>query len=71
MSKQAYSDDRFGDKVESSAKAAGREALTPALQLYYAQADDKTPLWAKALIYAALLYFIIPARCRARSYLCR
>lgn len=60
MSKQSYSDDNFWDKVETSAKDAGREALRPAFQLYYAQADDKTPLWAKALIWSALVYFIIP-----------
>ena len=60
MSKQDYSEDNFWDKVETSAKAAGRETLRPALQLYYAQAQEKTPAWAKALVYSALAYFIIP-----------
>lgn len=61
MSKQStYSDDSFWDKVGSSAKAAGEKALTPAFQLYYAQEQENTPGWAKALIYSALAYFIIP-----------
>ena len=60
MSKQSYSEDSFWDKIETSAKAAGREALTPALRLYYAQAQEKTPAYAKALIYSALAYFILP-----------
>lgn len=58
--KPAYSDDSFWDKVESSAKAAGRKGLKPALQLYYAQAEEKTPTAAKALVYSALAYFIWP-----------
>ena len=59
--KPSYSDDSFWDKAESSTKAAGKKALTPALQLYYAQAEEKTPAWAKTLVYSALAYFIWPA----------
>lgn len=55
-----FSEEGFWDKVETSAKAAGREALRPALQLYYAQTREETPAWAKALVYSALAYFIIP-----------
>ena len=60
MSKQSYSEEGFWDKVETSAKTAGREVLRPALQLYYVQTREETPTWAKALIYSALGYFIIP-----------
>lgn len=60
MFKQDYSDDSFWDKVGSSAKAAGKKALTPAFQLYYAQEQDETPGWAKALVYSSLAYFILP-----------
>ena len=72
MSKQlAYSDDSFWDKVESSAKVAGRETLRPALQLYYAQEKDETPVWAKALIYAGTRLFHHTSRCRPRPDLSR
>lgn len=61
MNKQpAYSDERFWDKVESSAKAAGQKALTPAFRLYYAQEQKSTPKSAKTLAWAALAYFIWP-----------
>ena len=59
MSNQ-YSEDGFWDKVSTCSKAAGREVIKPSLQLYYTQTKEETPAWAKTLIYAALVYFIIP-----------
>ena len=55
-----YSDEGFWEKVTKYAKDAGESALTPALKMYYAATDEKTPAWAKSTIYAALAYFISP-----------
>lgn len=55
-----YSDDGFWDKVTKYAKDAGESALSPALKMYYSATDEKTPVWAKTTIYAALAYFISP-----------
>lgn len=60
FSASEFSESSFWEKVETSAKVAGREALRPALQLYYAQTREETPTWAKALVYSALAYFIMP-----------
>lgn len=55
-----YSETGFWDKLMRFAKAAGREVIELALQLYYALQDPQTPAWAKAIIVAALGYFISP-----------
>jgi len=55
-----YSDDSFWEKVAKYAKAAGKEVIEKALILYYVGNDPNTPLWAKAVITAALGYFILP-----------
>lgn len=44
----------------SKAKKLGRKVLMPALKLYYAAQDSDTPAWAKAIIYSALGYLILP-----------
>ena len=56
-----YSEDGFWGKVGKYAKAAGKEVVERALQLYYAAQHPETPLWAKTTIYGALGYFIFPA----------
>lgn len=53
-----YSDAGFWDKLFRYAKAAGREVVEMALELYYAAQSPDTPAWAKAVIYGALGYFI-------------
>jgi uncharacterized membrane protein YkvA (DUF1232 family) len=55
-----FSEDGFWEKLASYAKAAGAEVIERALQLYYAAQEPSTPLWAKAVIYSALGYFISP-----------
>lgn len=56
-----YSDDGFWDKVTRYARRAGREVVEKALWLHYAAQDSQTPTWAKATMYGALAYFILPA----------
>ena len=48
------------DKIASAAGAAGKEVIGTVLILYYALVDDDTPMWARATIVGALLYFISP-----------
>lgn len=56
-----YSDDSFWDKVTRFARRAGRELIEKALWLHYAAQGENTPAWAKATMYGALAYFILPA----------
>ena len=55
-----YSDEQFWAKVRRYAKAAGKNVVETALQLYYAAESPKTPAGAKGVIYGALAYFISP-----------
>ena len=57
---RGYSDVSFWDKLARHARAAGEEAVEKALQLYYATKKPETPAWAKAAIFGALGYFIMP-----------
>ena len=56
----SYSESSFWQKLSKYAKAAGYELVEKALWLYYAAQDPDTPLKAKAIIYSALGYFILP-----------
>jgi uncharacterized membrane protein YkvA (DUF1232 family)/predicted RNA-binding Zn-ribbon protein involved in translation (DUF1610 family) len=55
-----YSEEGFWDKCAGALKSAGAHVLQKALWLYYALENPKTPAWAKAVIYGALGYFILP-----------
>lgn len=55
-----YSRERFWDKLRRYAVTAGREVVEKSLWLYYAAQRPETPAWAKAVIYGALGYFILP-----------
>jgi uncharacterized membrane protein YkvA (DUF1232 family) len=55
-----YSEEKFWQKLASSALAAGRKVVHKALTLYFAARSGNTPLWAKAAIFGALGYFISP-----------
>jgi uncharacterized membrane protein YkvA (DUF1232 family) len=55
-----YSENNFWDKVKSFASVAGKEVIDKALQLYYTMQAPATPTWARAVIIAALGYFISP-----------
>jgi uncharacterized membrane protein YkvA (DUF1232 family) len=58
---EAYSEERFRDKLKRYARTAGREVVEKALLLYYAAQEEKAPAWAKATIAGALGYFIVPS----------
>lgn len=55
-----YSENSFWEKVKSFALVAGKEVIEKAMQLYYTMQAPATPAWAKAVIIAALGYFISP-----------
>lgn len=50
----------FWKKVRSQAKRAGKRVIETALTLYYAWQDTDTPKGPKAVIVAALTYFVSP-----------
>ena len=55
-----YSEPGFRDKLARAAKLAGREVVEKALWLYFAAQRPETPRWAKATVYGALAYFVVP-----------
>jgi uncharacterized membrane protein YkvA (DUF1232 family) len=55
-----FSEKAFWAKLFTQAKAAGTKVVELALVLYYASQTPETPRWAKAVIYSALGYFILP-----------
>lgn len=55
-----YSDESFWSKLTRFALAAGKEVVEKALWLYFAAARPDTPTWARATVYSALGYFILP-----------
>ena len=55
-----YNETGFWDKLTQFAKSAGREVVEKALVLFYAASDPDTPKRAKAIIFSALGYFILP-----------
>ena len=48
------------DKLRPWALKAGRVAARPLLQFYYVMADEKTSTLDRVLIYAAIIYTILP-----------
>lgn len=50
----------FMDKLRPWALKAGRAATRPLLQFYYVMDDDNTSTLDRALIYAAIIYTILP-----------
>ncbi len=56
-----YSESNFWDKVKSVALKAGSKVIYAALKLYYSSLSEKTPAWAKSVVYGALGYLILPA----------
>ncbi|MEM8661756.1 MAG: YkvA family protein [Pseudomonadota bacterium] len=57
---QAFTENRFWQKLRRYATTAGREVVEKALLLFYAAQEEQAPRWAKATIAGALGYFIIP-----------
>lgn len=58
--KHHYSGTDFWIKLKHAATAAGKELVEKSLWLYYASHRPETPTWAKAAVYSALAYFILP-----------
>lgn len=50
----------FWHKLSRFAATAGKDVVEKALWLYYAAQRPDTPAWAKATVYGALTYFILP-----------
>ncbi|WP_273762533.1 YkvA family protein [Aeromonas hydrophila] len=50
----------FWQKLWAFTKRAGRPLIEASLLLYYTSQKEDLPLWAKLLIYSALVYFISP-----------
>ncbi|SDT96891.1 Uncharacterized membrane protein YkvA, DUF1232 family [Halopseudomonas salegens] len=59
-SAHAYSEGGFWQKLSAAARLAGRDVVERALWLFYTAKSPLTPAWARATIYAALGYFILP-----------
>ena len=57
---QNYSDDGFWVKIKGVIKSAGRVLIYKALQLFYVMKKPDCPTHIKAIIVAALGYFILP-----------
>ena len=60
-SPESYSENSFWQKLAMFGRVAGYEVVEKALWLYYAADRPDTPKWAKAAVYGALAYFVLPA----------
>ena len=59
-SEGSYSDEKLWVKISRYGKTAGVSVIEKVLWLYYAAKRPETPAWAKAVIYTAIAYFILP-----------
>lgn len=57
---EKFEEKNLWDKITKFALDAGREVVEKSLWLYFASQSPGTPIWAKAIIYSALAYFILP-----------
>ena len=55
-----YSERTFWKKLLTYGQIAGFEVIEKALWLYFAADRPDTPKWAKATVYGALAYFVLP-----------
>lgn len=55
-----FHDRGFWKKLKGTATRLTREGIEHALMLYYAAKRPETPVWAKATVYGALTYFVVP-----------
>jgi uncharacterized membrane protein YkvA (DUF1232 family) len=55
-----FDEKSFWSKVSEYALRAGQEVIEKSLWLYYAAQAERTPKWAKSVIYGALAYFVLP-----------
>lgn len=56
-----FSEPRFREKLARVARRSGRAVVEKALWLYLAAKRPATPAWARATVYGALAYFVLPA----------
>ena len=56
-----FNEHGFWQKLSHFAANAGKEVVEKALWLYYAAQRPDTPAWAKATVYGALTYFVLPS----------
>ncbi len=57
---QNFDNNGFWGKVLSTFKAVGYDLIVKILTLYYCMMDDDTPIFIKAIIVGALVYFVSP-----------
>ncbi|MCY4274247.1 MAG: YkvA family protein [Gammaproteobacteria bacterium] len=57
---ETYTEKGFWGKIKKFASVAGKELIKQVLIAYYCANDPDTPMEAKAIIWAALAYFITP-----------
>ena len=55
-----YDENKFWRKLNKNALKAGKDVIEKALTLYYATQSEDVPVWAKAIIFTSLGYFILP-----------
>ncbi len=55
-----YSETGFRDKIKRYAKDIGAGLLRQAFRLYFASQSPNVPTWAKAAMYGALAYLVLP-----------
>jgi len=55
-----FNEAEFWAKVTRYARRMGRTVLRPAFILYYLWLKPTTPVWAKTIIAAALIYLVCP-----------
>ena len=56
-----FNEQGFWHKLSRFAVTAGKDVVEKALWLYYAAQRPDTPAWAKATVFGALAYFILPS----------
>jgi len=55
-----FSESSFWRKLKRVATRLTRQGIEQALLLYFAARRPETPTWAKATVYGALAYFVMP-----------
>jgi uncharacterized membrane protein YkvA (DUF1232 family) len=57
---EEFDDQGFWSKVTGAVRNAGEAAVTQAFKAYFVAQATTTPTWAKAVLYGALVYFVLP-----------
>lgn len=57
---KSFDHDSFWHKLWALTKRVGRPLIEICLLLYYTSRKEGLPVWAKLLIYSALVYFVSP-----------